>query len=448
MANRRGAMRAMLSCVMALAVLNGSIVSAPAKADVTDAASAADKFRTLAADHRRNLGDLHLKRGLPPPDFEADVSIDRVTEFLNKRIGQPAPYPNGSAVLFYAQSDSSLSIFLIGQSGLIAHDEVSIARPKLSALVSNFRASLGVDSIKRSRAPRWRGDRAYAPFVGPERHQFERDIKALSSTLLPPEIAAGLSDVQHLIIVANGEIASNPFSALTLGKDTLVVDRMSVSISASLFDVDQMIRPWSGRASLGKMLIFGDPLVPKSPDWDVPGLPGAAQEARSLADRLELPAFIGPDAAKSRFVSDARGATSLYIAAHATSDPREPLTGGFLMLSGPDADGAFLRAKEVQTMGLRANLVVLSACQTGLGMAHEGGTIGLARSFQKGGVPRVVMSLWSVSDEATVHLMDRFAAHMLEHTPSEALRLAMLDARKKYDDPSLWAPFTLFGTPR
>jgi CHAT domain-containing protein len=223
---------------------------------------------------------------------------------------------------------------------------------------------------------------------------------------------------------------------------------MSVSISASLFDIDQMIVPWKGRDSLGNMLVLGNPLVPKDPDWDVPPLPGAEEEAKALADRLTVPVYIGSAADKARFMADARSADSLYIAAHATSDPREPLTGGFVMLSGPNPDQAFLRAKEVSTMGLKASIAVLSACQTGLGMAHEGGTIGLARSFQKGGVPRVVMSLWSVSDEATVYLMDRFSEHMLTQPPSEALRLAMLDARKRYDDPSLWAPFTLFGTPR
>ena len=118
------------------------------------------------------------------------------------------------------------------------------------------------------------------------------------------------------------------------------------------------------------------------------------------------------------------------------------------MLAGPSPDEAFLTAGEVQQMRLQASLVVLSACQSGLGFAHDGGVIGLARAFQKAGVPRVVMSLWSVSDEATLYLMDRFQLTAMNNPPAEALRLAMLDARQKYPDPALWAPFTLFGTPR
>jgi hypothetical protein len=427
---------------------------APAKPAATTTApvdpAIAAEFSALTRDHRRNLNDLYSMRGIAPIAGKGELSIGLVQSFLTKPLARnwPAPYPKGSAVLFYAQSDTGISAFLIGQEGLIAHAKTKVTRLRLSGLIANFRGSLGVDTIKRSRAPRWRGERAYQPFVGPERDQFDSDAKALAAQLLPPAIKDGLGGVRHLIIVANGEIASNPFSALPLSGGKQLVDRMSVSISASLFDVDQMIRPWAGRKSLGNMLVLGNPVVPKDPNWDVPPLPGAEDEAKALAGRLGVPVYVGAAADKARFMADASAADSLYIAAHATSDPREPLTGGFVMLSGPDTDQAFLRAKEVQTMGLSASIAVLSACQTGLGMAHEGGTIGLARSFQKSGVPRVVMSLWSVSDEATVYLMDRFSEHMMTAVPAEAMRLAMLDARARYDDPSLWAPFTIFGTPR
>jgi CHAT domain-containing protein len=209
-----------------------------------------------------------------------------------------------------------------------------------------------------------------------------------------------------------------------------------------------MIRPWGGLDEYQSLLVVGDPLVPVSPDWKVPRLPGAAREAQMLAERVAADALIGEAATKAAVVDQMGYARLLYFAAHGVSDPRQPLTGGFLMLSGPNPDQAFLTAGEVQRMQLEANLVVLSACQSGLGFNHDGGVIGLARSFQKAGVPRVVMSLWSVSDEATLYLMDRFQLAAMVHVPAEALRLAMLDTRKKYPDPALWAAFTLFGTPR
>jgi CHAT domain-containing protein len=270
----------------------------------------------------------------------------------------------------------------------------------------------------------------------------------IDEILLPPDIRKALLGIRHLVIVANGVIATNPFAAFPLTGKELLIDRMSVTVSAGLFDLDQMIRPWTGRNEYVNPLVVGDPLVPVTPEWKVPRLPGAANEAALLARRVSAEALLGEAATKSAVLDRMGSARMLYFAAHGVSDPRAPLSGGFLMLAGPTPDEAFLTAGEVQQMDLDANLVVLSACQSGLGFNHDGGVIGLARAFQKAGAPRVVMSLWSVSDEATLFLMDRFQLAAMTNVPAEALRLAMLDARKKYPDPALWAAFTLFGTPR
>jgi CHAT domain-containing protein len=83
-----------------------------------------------------------------------------------------------------------------------------------------------------------------------------------------------------------------------------------------------------------------------------------------------------------------------------------------------------------------------------LGKVHDAGVIGLSRAFQIAGVPRVAMSLWSVSDKATSELMRAFVDYLRDNVPSEALRLAMLDLKKHQPNPSKWAAFVLFGTPR
>ena len=93
-------------------------------------------------------------------------------------------------------------------------------------------------------------------------------------------------------------------------------------------------------------------------------------------------------------------------------------------------------------------MVILSACQTGLGKSMEAGVVGLARSFLLSGSNHVIMSLWNVDDEATAYLMNRFLFHLGEKTrfmPAEPLRRALLDTRKKYPKPSQWASFSLFG---
>jgi CHAT domain-containing protein len=105
-------------------------------------------------------------------------------------------------------------------------------------------------------------------------------------------------------------------------------------------------------------------------------------------------------------------------------------------------------------MGIRSSftdlpeMVILSACQTGLGKSMEAGTAGLARSFLLGGSTHVIMSLWNVDDAATAYLMSRFVHHLQtphRFMPAEPLRLAILDTQLKFKNPAQWASFSLFG---
>jgi CHAT domain-containing protein len=110
----------------------------------------------------------------------------------------------------------------------------------------------------------------------------------------------------------------------------------------------------------------------------------------------------------------------------------------------------FLRAHDIFNLRLAAEVVVLSACQTGLGKDIKGeGLISLTRGFMYAGTPRVVVSLWSVSDQGTAELMVSFYHGMLKDNlrPSEALRKAQLSLLKedKWGAPFYWAAFTLQG---
>lgn len=435
--------------LIALALLVGGVSHATAQEPVSAPAdeSLAARFAEDAAQHVRDLRDLYATRGIRAPRMQSATLADVVTFLATERDDGSPGYPPGSAVLFYAHEGERLAIYLVGQQGLIAYHEAAISAADLRMAGVYYRIDLDVDGIARSRAPVWTGKGAApaGPVVSASRASRNTPI---ADILLPPGIRKALLDVRHLVVVANGVIATNPFAAFPLTGDELLIDRMSVTVSAGLFDLDQMMRPWRGRSEYGNMLVVGDPRVPTTPEWRVPPLPGAASEAALLAERAAVPALLGEAATKAAVLDRMGSARLLYFAAHGVSDPRAPLSGGFLMLAGPTPDEAFLTAGEVQQMRLQASLVVLSACQSGLGFAHEGGVIGLARAFQKAGVPRVVMSLWSVSDEATLYLMDRFQLAAMDNPPAEALRLAMLDTRQKYPDPALWAPFTLFGTPR
>ena len=99
-------------------------------------------------------------------------------------------------------------------------------------------------------------------------------------------------------------------------------------------------------------------------------------------------------------------------------------------------------------MKLKAELVVLSACDTGQGFITGDGVIGLSRSLITAGVPSVIVSLWSVPDAPTASLMTEFYKH-LQRNPdkAQALRQAMLTTMKQHSDPKDWAAFTLIGEP-
>ena len=435
-----------MAVVRALAALLALLLAPAVHAETVE-----DQFARDAAQHSRDLRDLYSLRGIAAPKMR-DATVADIAKYLVQQRSDASPgYPEGAAVLFYAEHEGRLNIYLIGRGGLIAASSRPVAEDELELATTRFRLDLDVDGIARSRAPKWRGDPALVATAAPptaKRSARKDPVETLTGLLLPDEIRQPLGNVRHLVVIANGVIGTNPFSMLPLDRKDMLIDRMSVSVSAGLFDLDQMIPPWGNAAAFTDALIVGDPEVPLSPEWQVPRLPGAEQEARALSEQTGSPALIGASATKAAVLQRLASASTLYFAAHGVSNPEEPLTGGFLMLSGADPASAFLTAGEVQNRRLRAGLAVLSACQSGIGMNHDGGVIGLARSFQKAGVPRVVMSLWSVDDEATRFLMDRFYRHAVETVPAEALRLAMLDARAAYPDPALWAAFTLFGTPR
>jgi CHAT domain-containing protein len=114
----------------------------------------------------------------------------------------------------------------------------------------------------------------------------------------------------------------------------------------------------------------------------------------------------------------------------------------------PAPDG-LLTANEILDLNLQADLVVLSACNTGKGNITGDGVIGLSRSLMAAGVPSVVVSLWAVPDAPTADLMVAFY-QALQQTPDKAvaLRQAMLSTMQTYDDPTDWAAFVLLGNPR
>ena len=189
----------------------------------------------------------------------------------------------------------------------------------------------------------------------------------------------------------------------------------------------------------------------------IPRLPFTRQEAtRLLALTPMASSFQAMDFQANRetvLKGDLSQYRYVHFATHGVLDSERPGLSS-LVLSMVNAQGkpqdGFLRANDIYNLKLPAELVVLSACQTGLGKEIKGeGLVGLTRGFMYAGAARVVVSLWSVNDKATAELMTKFYQKMLKQgeRPAAALRAAQVEMwrQKQWQSPYYWAAFTMQG---
>ena len=173
----------------------------------------------------------------------------------------------------------------------------------------------------------------------------------------------------------------------------------------------------------------------------IPRLPFTRQEAtRLLALTPKTSSFGAMDFQANRetvLKGDLSQYRYVHFATHGLLDSERPGLSS-LVLSMVDAQGkpqdGFLRANDIYNLKLPAELVVLSACQTGLGKEIKGeGLVGLTRGFMYAGAARVVVSLWNVNDKATADLMTKFYEKMLKQgeRPAAALRAAQVEMWKR-----------------
>jgi CHAT domain-containing protein len=185
-------------------------------------------------------------------------------------------------------------------------------------------------------------------------------------------------------------------------------------------------------------------------------LPDAATEIRSIVPlvRGRVKTLLGFEATRDRIIEGAlNGFRVLHFSTHGVADPEEAGRAA-IVLSWYDRSGkrldAFLRARDVDKLKLSAELVVLSACETGLGeMVRGEGLVGLPQSFLAAGASNVVVSLGRVPDDSTSHLMQRFYLGMYEHglTVPDALRQAQIALIRDpaFSAPYHWAGFVVQG---
>lgn len=186
----------------------------------------------------------------------------------------------------------------------------------------------------------------------------------------------------------------------------------------------------------------GPALVVGNPSQDKP-LRFAEEEARQVAELFNAQPLLGAAATKSAVLARLSDATLIHLATHAAFDPTNPLELGILL-----ADGV-LTAREVLQYRLRADLLVLSACESGqVGILGGEELAGLSQAFLQAGVRSVLVSLWQVDDLATAALVLTFFRKIQAGADKAlALRQAMTDIQQdpRWKHPYYWGAFVLIG---
>ena len=262
----------------------------------------------------------------------------------------------------------------------------------------------------------------------------ERDKFKVASTVLYQHLIEGvLPHVtgKELIIVPHDVLHYLPFHALLAPDGHYLIEKYPIYYlsSASLLQFVKEKRKAKGDlsavlAQAGRVLAFGNPDL-GDPQKDLQFAELEAGEVRRLYPKSSV--YVRKEATEER----AKGLSSqydiLHFATHAELKDGDPLSSAILLAKDGTEDGR-LEVREIFGMDLYANLVVLSACETGLGKLSSGDElVGLTRAFIYAGTPSVVASLWKVEDSSTAALMASFYRNLRTMTKVEALRQAQLE---------------------
>ncbi|XP_020905429.2 tetratricopeptide repeat protein 28 [Exaiptasia diaphana] len=187
-------------------------------------------------------------------------------------------------------------------------------------------------------------------------------------------------------------------------------------------------------------------------------LPSANREVSFLSAMLRQSTTLTAEQATKDAILEKlkEGSAVIHIAAHGSSDNGEIALAPNVSSERqgiPEEDDYLLTMKEVQEIGIKAQLVVLSCCYSGRGKIRAEGMIGLSRAFLAAGARSVVASLWAIDDVITLCFMLKFYSYLTRgESAIVSLHKAMLDIRAeegqrdpKYRDPKYWAPFFLIG---
>ena len=388
--------------------------------------------------------------------------------------------------------DSLLLEFSLGkeESYLWAVDKADVtayylpAREQIEARVERLRSLLGARQLKQGES-----FEDYQKRMADAEVEYKSEARALSNDLLgqAKDKLAG----KKLIVVADGRLHYFPLGSLPMPGDEsddpiLLTNEVVYEPSASALKIFRMEKKAEAKPQKD-LLVFADPVFSKSDERiagldtsnsgfvstilstfrsiesleSMPRLPASREEAKSISDVVGA----GQTTVRSGFAANRDGVLNggiqdykiLHFATHGLIDEKRPELSGILLSlfneSGNENDGGFIRLQDVYGLRLNSDLVVLSACDTGIGKEIKGeGVMSLNNAFLQAGAKSVVSSLWKVDDTATKDLMTEFYRGMADDnlTAAAALRQAQIKMYNdpRYRSPFYWAAFTASGDDR
>ncbi|MCF2151308.1 tetratricopeptide repeat protein [Desmonostoc muscorum LEGE 12446] len=367
-------------------------------------------------------GNIDNQQAIKPPNIE--------------QIQQTAKAQNATLVE-YSVNESNLYIWVIKPTGKIAFKQVDLKSLKtpLAQLVNKSRLSIGA------------GGRGIK--VEPKNESTKKqNLQKLYEVLIEP-IASLLptNPDEHVIFIPHDSLFLVPFVALQDKDGKYLIEKHTI-LTAPAIQVLDLTHQQRQKVTGKDVLVMGNPTMPKVgiPPVQLDPLLGAEKEALTIANLFKIKAITGKDATKAAFKQKLSSARIIHLATHGLLDDADKSIPSAIALAPTSNDDGLLTPAEIVDLKINAELVVLSACDTGRGAITGDGVVGLSRSLITAGASSVIVSLWKVPDSSTSELMTEFYQQW-EKNPDKAaaLRNAMLITMKKHPQPVNWAAFTLIG---
>ncbi|MBD2504596.1 CHAT domain-containing protein [Anabaena azotica] len=265
---------------------------------------------------------------------------------------------------------------------------------------------------------------------------------------------------QLVIFVPSNQLFLVPFSALQNNSNgkflieeyTILTIPSIMTLNLTLQQRERLRNIYSQeKEDFINALVVGNPTMPidkySQPPQQLKPLFHAEEEANEIALLLKTDALTGQKAIKSHILQKMPKARLIHFATHGLLYINKLVIPGAIALAPSDNDDGLLTSSEILDLKLNAELVVLSACDTGRGIITSDGILGLSRCLFLAGVPSVILSLWEVQDSSTKVLMIEFYRNLCTGmNKAQALRQAILTVMQEYRNcPSMWAAFALSG---